>query len=68
MALKIILKFCIGFKSTDLVDLFDVASFTLLEDSELSLDQPNNACCNMSALTTQCGDKKSVSWGDESGT
>lgn len=49
-------------------DLFDVACFTLPKGIELSLDLSNNAYCNASALSTPCGDKKSVSWGDESGT
>lgn len=50
-------------------DLFDVAGVTVPRGSELSLDQPNNAYCNTPALSTQCGgDKRSVSWGDESGT
>lgn len=49
-------------------DVFDVACFTLPKGFELSLDQSHNAYCNVPALSTQCGDKKSVSWGDESGT
>lgn len=36
--------------------------------SLLSLDHLNNGYCGVAALSTECGDREGVSWGDESGT
>lgn len=36
--------------------------------SLLSLDHLNNGYCGVAALSTRCGDREGVSWGDESGT